>query len=115
MSFPYLRNASLLALFSLVACAPAMASQATYRVVAYSPYSEPGGITEAAPGLFYSSADGYYIFSVTEQGSLVTIASFPTTDEISSLIMSAANGLLYSAVTVSGEGTGTNGTVNVFS
>jgi uncharacterized repeat protein (TIGR03803 family) len=107
---------ALLALCPLAASVPAVASQATYRVVAYSPYSEPGGITEAAPGLFYSSAEGYYVFSVTEQGSVVTVASFPPAkDTISSLVMSAANGLLYSAVTVSGEGTGTNGTVNVFS
>jgi uncharacterized repeat protein (TIGR03803 family) len=99
MSFSCLRNASLMVLCSLAASAPSMAAQATYRVVAYSPYSEPGGITEAEPGLLYASAEGYYALSVTIQGAVTTVASFPpASDTLESNFVIGANGRAYSSL-----------------
>jgi uncharacterized repeat protein (TIGR03803 family) len=105
----------MLVLGFLASGAPSIAAQATYRVVAYSPYSEPGGIVEGTPGVFYSQAYGNYVIQVTVQGAVTTIAAFPLQTEGISSPVSAANGRFYATVGTSGEGTGHGSTTNVFS
>ncbi len=85
------------ALLALSAFVPALAGQPTLRTVAsLHRYNQPAGLIEGSPGVFYSitAAD---IFSVTSQGTLTVLATFPIGDNISSLPVSGPDNRFYSA------------------
>lgn len=95
-----------LAVCAIVSTASA-AGQATVHVISYmSGYSQPAGLTEGSPGLFYGIAaipgtGGEAAFSVTTQGVTTTVASFSSGYNVTSLIVSGPNNRLYSAVELS--------------
>src|SRR5215469_14053095 len=88
---------------SLALCALAAppANQGTFRVIStLGAYSQPGGLVEGSPGLFYSSAllagtGGAAVFSVTTNGATTTLASFPSGYNLSGFPASGPNGLFY--------------------
>jgi uncharacterized repeat protein (TIGR03803 family) len=88
--------------FCAIAASIASATgQATFRIVAnMNRYDQPAGLIEGSPGVFYGiagSAQGV-TFSVTTQGSITILSSFPSGDTLESVVMSAANGRFYSSV-----------------
>jgi len=85
----------------LIATGVAFAGQATYRIVAYmDKYDQPAGLVEGSQGLFYGIAGAYTTvgFSVTPQGSMTILASFPSGYNVQSLFAAGSNGRLYSTV-----------------
>ncbi len=94
----------------LVVCALALAlghaaCQPVFHVISsLNGYQQPGGIIEGSPGVFYSLASvagtgTQLVFSITAQGSMATLASFPGSQEnIQSLPVSGSNGRFYSVV-----------------
>jgi hypothetical protein len=96
------RGVLLLALCALATGVVGSASAATYRVVAYmtSQNSEPLGIAEASPGMFFVQASAALIFSLTTQGTATTVAAFPDPPNIveSAPGTTAANSLFYSSI-----------------
>ncbi len=103
-------NARLILLIG-VGAAPIWA-QATpkpvYTAVYYSTSktSEPGGIAESAPGLFYLNAGGVEVFSLAPSGRATVVAPFSSPPyQVGSIPGAvAANGLLYSSVQQAGSG-----------
>jgi uncharacterized repeat protein (TIGR03803 family) len=84
---------------------------ATYSAVAYmtGQNSQPIGIAEGVPGLFFVQASGTLIFSTTTQGATIIVASFPDPPYTvgSGPGAVAANGLLYSSISqTTGNGSG---------
>jgi len=76
-------------------CAPP--GHATFHVVAdMQQYSEPAGLTEPSPSLFYLQA-GQAILSVTPQGKLTVLATAPAGYVMGSPPVTAANGRSYTA------------------
>src|ERR1017187_1710167 len=84
-----------------VAAAAAPASNVTYTVIANLnyPYTEPYGLIEGSPGVFYITSSGS-IFSVTSQGMVTGLASYPDPPYIVASAPGAigANGLFYSSI-----------------
>jgi hypothetical protein len=107
-----LQHALLVLCIGNVQSAPA-AVQARYRVVAYLPHNQPGGIVEGSPGVFYTEVEGAAILSVTARGTVTVLASIKDPPYIlsSSPGAIAVNGLLYSSLQVV-EGLGSG---NIFS
>ncbi|HUE01919.1 MAG TPA: choice-of-anchor tandem repeat GloVer-containing protein [Bryobacteraceae bacterium] len=80
------------------------AASASFRIVAYmDKYDQPAGFVEGAPGVFYGTAGGYTHvgFSITPQGSMTVLASFPSGHNIVPTFVAGANGRLYSTVQIS--------------
>jgi uncharacterized repeat protein (TIGR03803 family) len=106
-------NAFLLALFAVNVGAAPPPPAATYRVIVYltSQNQGPIGIVQGSPGLFYSQNGN--IISVTTQGTVNTLATFPDPPyTVESYPVAAANGLAYSSIDQIGSG---GGSANVFS
>lgn len=84
-----------------VAAAAAPASSATYTVIANlnAPYTEPYGLVEGSPGVFYTSTI-VSIFAVNRQGTVTGLASYTDPPYIvaSAPGAIAANGLFYSSI-----------------
>jgi hypothetical protein len=79
----------------------ASASAGTYRVVASlsNQYQTPGPLVESSPGVFYSTASATEVFSVTKQGELTVLATFPDPPyTVESSPVTAANALVYSSL-----------------
>jgi uncharacterized repeat protein (TIGR03803 family) len=103
-------NRTILAALRLSLCiaavaAACLAAQPVFRVISnLSGYEQPGGLTEGSPGVFYSvasiaGAGTQLVFSVTAQGSIATLASFPGSQEnLQSLVVGASNGRFYSVI-----------------
>ncbi|MGO4879712.1 MAG: choice-of-anchor tandem repeat GloVer-containing protein [Bryobacteraceae bacterium] len=99
----HVRAAALLAV-CLTSATTASAGQASYRIVLYmEKYDQPAGFAEGSPGVFYGVAGSYTHvgFSVTSQGGMTVLASFPSGHNIQSLFAAASNNRLYSTVQVS--------------
>lgn len=97
---------------TLAAGQASLATTAQFRVLHYmNSYDQPAGMTEGAPGVFYSRSGSAYqaALSITTQGSMTVLAKFPYEYYIQALLVSAANSRFYSAVRL-----GTN-PANVFS
>jgi len=78
-----------------IACS--LAAQVTFHVVAdMRQYSEPAGLTEPSPNLFYLQA-GQAILSVTPEGKLTVLATAPSDYVMGSPPVTAANGRSYTA------------------
>jgi len=82
------------------------APPAKYRIVYYLQkleYEQPSGIAEGAPGVFYVTADGVVLFSVTGQGVARDLAIFHNPpDTLAPTPVTAANGLIYSSFETGG-------------
>jgi uncharacterized repeat protein (TIGR03803 family) len=92
----------LLVLCQLAAGVAPAASQVSFHPLAYmNQYSQPAGMTEGSPGVFYTvgggGVGGGAVLSVTASGSETVIATIPSGDNFVSLPQSGANGRLYSA------------------
>jgi uncharacterized repeat protein (TIGR03803 family) len=66
-------------------------------------YSQPGGLIEGSPGMFYSVAllagtGSPAVFSVTAKGSTLTLTSFPSGYNFSGFPVSGPNGRFYDGV-----------------
>jgi hypothetical protein len=97
--------ARLYRMFRLLLCAAVCgifsAAAVTYRPIYYMTdvQQQPGGIIEAAPGLFYFEAGQSSSFiSVTAQGAATTLASFSSGYILGSEPVTGANGLVYASV-----------------
>ncbi len=105
---------ALCALASPIACTAA----ASYRAVAYmtTQNSEPLGLLEGSPGLFFVQAGAGIIFSVTTQGAVTVLAEFPVGYQVESVPgATGANGLFYSSVEQPDDGAGTGNIISVSS
>jgi len=72
-------------------------NRVTFRVVAdMEQYSEPAGLTQPSPALFYLQA-GQSILSVTTQGSLTVLAAAPSGYAVAGPPVTAANARSYTA------------------
>jgi len=67
--------------------------------------SQPGGLHEAEPGLFYSSGGSYNFFSVSTKGIATQLAPPPNANNFGGPPLPAANGRAYSGI-----GTGSSST-----
>jgi uncharacterized repeat protein (TIGR03803 family) len=97
----YFRKGVSLALCAVAATAACAAGQATFHVITYeSRFGEVGAIIEGSPGVFYFNAgtNPSGILSITPEGTQTVLATFPSGNQISSAIVSGANGRFYSAV-----------------
>jgi hypothetical protein len=93
-----------LGLCMIAANIPPVWGQATFWVVtSMNRYGQPAGLIEGSPGVFYSQAGSSTeaALSVTAQGSKVILATFPSGDNIQSLLVSGPNGRFYSIVELS--------------
>src|SRR5450432_687007 len=66
-----------------------------YRVVSYlSQYSQPVGLTESTPGVFYAWAGSNHdlVFTITPQGTITPMASFAVGEFINSLFVTGPDG-----------------------
>jgi len=101
-SVPNFRASIGLALWlAAFAAAASPSDAATLRVLAQTgQYSQPYGITEGAPGLFYFVGDvGTDIVSITTKGYLTQVAAFQHPPYIIfSAPISGSNGLFYSSI-----------------
>ncbi len=63
-------------------------------------YDQPAGLIEGSPGLFYgiSGAVTTVGFTITPQGSMTILTSFPSGYHFGSLFAAGPNGRLYSSV-----------------
>jgi len=104
MKTRHLGSALIASLYGFAAAAGGAApTKATYSAVYYlTPQtSQPLGITEGTPGVFYSNSSALAIFSVTKQGSATVLASFPDPpNTVESIPIAASNGLFYSSLTL---------------
>ena len=89
------RAAMYLSLFGVYASVHTVAGQVSFRVI--SQVSVPVGLAEGSPGVFYSISSPQAAFSVTTQGKLTILATFPNGTNITSPLVSSANGRFYSA------------------
>ena len=90
--------------------AAAVAAGPSYHVI-YNftgQHDQPGFLGEMSPGVFYTIVAPEAVVSVTVQGALATLASFPTGSVVGSFPASGGNGLLYSSI---GEATISSGYV----
>lgn len=90
-----------LALCVIAASITPVEGQATFRVISYmNRLSQPVGLTEGSPGVFYSVAGGgpSAAFSITVQGAKTILATFPSGYIVDALLTSAANNRFYSSV-----------------
>jgi uncharacterized repeat protein (TIGR03803 family) len=97
----YNLKSSVLAACALAIAGLSPAAAGTYTVIYnMSQYSSPATLVEGSPGVFYTSVDPPPgIVSVTKQGVLKALAMFQDPpDVIESGLVTAANGLLYSAL-----------------
>jgi len=93
------------ALLVLIASAGTTTCQTTLRVISgLGGYIAPVGIVEGAPNVFYSTGT-QSAFSVTVQGKVTGLASFPNGDNLNSQLVSAADAQLYSVDVVHGSPT----------
>ena len=101
----FFRTAFLLAL-SVGAAGFATAGQVSYRIVAYmDQYDQPAGFVEGSPSVFYGISGSVTTvgFSITPQGLMTILASFPSGQNIQSLFVAGSNGLFYSSVQLSDD------------
>jgi uncharacterized repeat protein (TIGR03803 family) len=99
MRTSYIR-AGVASLLCAVAAPLDYAGQASYRIVRYmDQYDQPSGFTEGSPGLFYGIAGSYTTvgFTITPEGSMTILVSYPTGYSIFSLFMGGYDGRFYSA------------------
>src|SRR5579871_5788743 len=91
-----------LTLCTLLAAPPSGANQGTFRVISALPtYSQPGGLLEGSPGVFYSGAQlagtgSPAVFSVTAKGATTTLTTFPSSYSLIGFLASGSNGRFYS-------------------
>jgi uncharacterized repeat protein (TIGR03803 family) len=73
----------------------------TFHVIAYMKtfaQSQPAGMAEGSPGVFYSIAGSGSLISITSQGAIRVLETFPSGYNIQSSPVSGANGRFYSSV-----------------
>jgi uncharacterized repeat protein (TIGR03803 family) len=95
-----LRAAMLLTLAAIVAAPAPAADNVTFRVIyANQGYGPGAGLIEGSPGVFYSTTGGgpSAAISVTSQGSMTILASFPG-GFFNSLLLSGPSGRFYSSL-----------------
>jgi hypothetical protein len=91
--------AGLLALAGLEAGGPPAMPQVTFRTIyTLGGVSQPGGLHEAEPGLFYSSGGSYNFFSINTKGAARQLAPPPNANNFGGPPLPAANGRAYSGV-----------------
>jgi uncharacterized repeat protein (TIGR03803 family) len=84
--------------------APPAADRAILRVVSsMNGYSQPWGLIEGSPGVFYGSAkvapSGLAAaYSITAQGAAITLTTFPVHYNINAPLVDGLNGLFYASV-----------------
>jgi len=83
-------------LLALCASLHIAAGQVNFRVIS-SQAGVPVGLAEGSPGVFYSISSPEAAFSVTTQGKLSVLATFPNGTSITSPLVSSANGRFYSS------------------
>src|SRR5580700_10813230 len=91
---------------SVIAVGGATAVQVSYRIVAYmDQYNQPAGFVEGSPGVYYgiSGSATTVGFSITPQGLMTILASFPSGHNVESLFVAGSNGRLYSSVELSDD------------
>lgn len=102
MSSRCLELAVSIALCVVPAIVPAADGQSAFRVISYmDDLDQPAGIIEGSPGVFYSEAGQsgtHVVLSITAQGSITTLASIRSPEQIPSLLITAANGRFYSSI-----------------
>ncbi len=76
---------------------------AQFNVILYETrYGPPIGLTEGSPGIFYGNGGSQPVaFSVTTQGVQTILTTFPTSDHLTGLLVSAENNRFYSGVSLS--------------
>jgi uncharacterized repeat protein (TIGR03803 family) len=91
--------AASLALLGLAAASLPGTAQVTFRTIyTLGGVSQPAGLYEARPGLFYSSAGSYQLFTVNTKGEVEQIASPPKATSFGGPPFPAANDRAYSGV-----------------
>jgi uncharacterized repeat protein (TIGR03803 family) len=96
---------SLLFALSVIA-GTADAGKVSYRIVAYmDKYDQPAGFVEGSPGVFYgiSGSVTHVGFSITTQGLITILATFPSGHNVESLFVAGSNGRLYSTAEFSDD------------
>jgi uncharacterized repeat protein (TIGR03803 family) len=94
-----------LSLLGLVAASPPVSAQVTFRTIyTLGGVAQPGGLNEAKPGLFYSSAGSYYFFTINTKGQVQQIAPPPSATNFIGTPLPAANDRAYAAIGNGGEG-----------
>jgi len=97
----YVTTGMALALCAVLASMPLSAGQPSFRVVSYmKTFDAPGGMIEGSPGLYYSEAGSSTkaVLSITPQGSKTILTTFPSGQNMLSLLVSGANDRFYSSV-----------------
>jgi len=93
-----------LAILGLAAGLPGTA-QVTFRTIyTLGGVSQPAGLYETKPGLFYSSAGSYQLFTVNTKGQVQQIAPPPNANSFGAPPFPAANDRAYSGIGNGGEG-----------
>ena len=78
---------------------PPAAPQVTFRTIyTLGGVSQPGGLSEAEPGLFYCSGGSYNFFSVNTKGAATQLAPPPNETAFGGPPLPAANGRAYSTI-----------------
>jgi len=84
----------------------AYAGSGSFRIVKYmDKYDQPAGLVEGTPGVFYGIVGSVTTvgFSITPQGSMTVLTSFPSGDNVESLFVAGPNKRLYSSVEPGGN------------
>lgn len=95
-----LRSCLFIALYAIVGIGFA-AAQPTFRVISYlNQLQVPVGLTEASPEIFYSigGAATEAAFSITPQGSITILATFPNQYTALSQLVEGSNGRFYTSI-----------------
>lgn len=88
-----------LALLGLAASGLPASAQVTFRTMyTLGGVAQPGGLNEAKPGLFYSSAGSYYFFTINTKGQVEQIAPPPNATSFGGPPFPAANDRAYSGI-----------------
>jgi hypothetical protein len=94
-----------LALLGMVAASLPGTAQVTFRTIyTLGGVAQPSGLYEAKPGLFYSSAGSYQLFTVNTKGEVEQIAPPPNANSFGGPPFPAANDRAYSGIGNGGEG-----------
>lgn len=103
----HIRRSILFGTLTAVKSAVPQTSAVSYRAV-YSfqggGYSQPGPIAEGSSGVFFTAVVAPALVSVTSQGTMATIATFPDNYTVVSYTVAAPNQMLYSSVETFGSG-----------
>src|ERR1035441_4193523 len=101
MLINYLSKRLLVALTALATTMASAAGQTIFHVITYeSRLGGPFGISEGSPGVLYfnSGTNPSTALSITTQGTQTVLAAFPSGYNLTSLLLSSADGRFYSSV-----------------